>query len=258
MDAWDSEFYDQKSDVQFKLGLKTIDELNVQDGEKVLDIGCGTGRLTVEIAKKNPLGIVIGLDNNPDMIEKANANRKLSGLKNLQFIIGDILQYELETQFDAIFSNSALHWVQETHNLFQRIYNILAPCGRLVAQMATVGSLDHFIPIFLTSLEILNLSKYFKNWKYPIKLISPTLLQKILSLVGFNDINLWVINHKLIFKTSEALLDFLKTAPLVPILSQLPIEQRELYCNYIFNFFKSKNVSEHSATLKRLFLNAKK
>ncbi|NVM52553.1 MAG: class I SAM-dependent methyltransferase [Candidatus Helarchaeota archaeon] len=131
---FDADFYDSQANVQFRLGMKTIKELNIQDGETILDIGCGTGRLTIEIAKKNLSGIIIGLDNNPDMIAKAKENIKRSDITNIQLVTKGILDYEPKIQFHAIFSNSALHWIQKTRDLYQKIFTILAPGGRLVAK----------------------------------------------------------------------------------------------------------------------------
>ncbi|MHA1649572.1 MAG: class I SAM-dependent methyltransferase [Candidatus Helarchaeota archaeon] len=258
MDSWDSEFYDSKSDVQFKLGLKTIDLLNVRDGEKILDIGCGTGRLTLELAKRAPNGLIIGIDSNLNMITKANENLKRSGLNNVEFIQENLLQYNPTIQFDAIFSNSALHWIQQTRQLYQKIFALLSPGGRLAAQMATKGSLNQFVPYFLAPLQPLNLSHHFRNWTYPAKLISPKTLHRILTSIGFQNIEIWVEDQKLKFKTPEDLLDFLKTASLVPILSQIPPEKRESYLNYLLNEFKVKKEGNLCATMKRLFLKLKK
>ena len=258
MNAWDSEFYDSNSNIQYQLGFLTLNELNIQDGETILDIGCGTGRLTIEIAKRTPSGSVIGLDNNFDMIVKAIENLKSKGLKNIHFITGDILLYKPEIQFDAIFSNSALHWILKTRALYQQIYAILAPGGRFVAQVPTKGSLDHFISIFLAPIHPLNLSIYFKNWKYPVKLMTPNTLQKLLTTIGFSDIQIWMKNQKLEFNSPKNLLDFLQSATLVPFLSQIPPIKSQSYLNYLLNIFKTHEKLDLSITMKRLILKAKK
>ncbi|HUX99974.1 MAG TPA: methyltransferase domain-containing protein [Candidatus Deferrimicrobium sp.] len=258
MFEFDADFYNSKAHVQFQLGLETIKELNIQNGENILDIGCGTGRLTIEIAKKTLNGLVIALDVNPKMISKAKENLKKSGLTNIQFFSANILHFEPKNQFDAVFSNSALHWVQETRALYQKIYDILIPGGRCVAQIPTKGSLDQFIPTFLAPIQPLNLDTYFKEWKYPVKLIGTTALKKIFNSIGFLDIKVWIKTQNLTFKSPEDLLDFLQSAALVPFLSQIPPEKRELYLNYILNLLKTQETNTLCATMKRLFLNIKK
>ena len=255
---FDADFYDSQANVQFRLGMKTIKELNIQDGETILDIGCGTGRLTIEIAKKNLSGIIIGLDNNPDMIAKAKENIKRSDITNIQLVTKGILDYEPKIQFHAIFSNSALHWIQKTRDLYQKIFTILAPGGRLVAQIPTIGGYSHLVSYFIEPLQRLNLSIYFKNWTYPIKLIRPKTLQTILSSIGYEDIKVWVENQEIEFKTPEDLCNFLRTAALVPILTQIPPKKQESYLNHLLNEFKTTKKLNLHITMQRLFLKVKK
>ncbi len=255
---FDADFYDLKSDVQYKLGLKTIKEFDVQNGESILDIGCGTGRLTIELAKKNPSGIIIGLDPNPDMIDKAKENIARSGLTNIHLITNSILDYEPEIQFHGIFSNSALHWIKETRKLYQKIYALLQPSGRLVAQTPTIGGYSDLATLFMLPIQPLNLSNYYKNWNYPIKLVKPHSLQKLLTTIGYQDIRIWTENHEVDFKTPEDLFNFLKAAALVPILSQLPPEKKETYLNYLLSIFQTREELSLHLTMKRLFVKIKK
>jgi len=258
MFEFEADFYDSKSQVQYNLGLKLIEFLNVQNDENILDIGCGPGRLTLEIAKMTTEGLVIGVDYNQDMIIKALENLWKSGLTNTQFICENILQYEPEMQFNAIFSNSALHWVQETQELYQKIYTLLAPGGRLVAQMPAKGSLDKFISAFMAPIQPLGFAEYFRNWSYPIKFISPKALQRILSSIGYIDMQIWEKDQEIQFQTSQEVLDFLKTASIVPILSQLPSDKKESYLEYLLEIIEQRSDELLNVTMRRLFVIVKK
>lgn len=258
MFEFEADFYDSKSQVQYNLGLKLIEFLNVQNNENILDIGCGPGRLTLEIAKMTPDGVVIGVDYNQDMIIKALENLWKSGLTNTQFLYENILQYEPQMQFNAIFSNSALHWIQETQELYQKIYTLLAPGGRLVAQMPAKGSLDKFISAFMVPIQPLGFGEYFRNWSYPIKFIIPKALQRILSSIGYIDMQIWEEDQEIQFQTSQEVLDFLKTASIVPILSQLPPEKRDSYLSYLLDIINQRAEELLSVTMRRLFVIAKK
>lgn len=255
---FDPDFYDLKADIQFKLGLKTLEELNVKDGETILDVGCGTGRLTFEIAKANPSGQVIGIDVSPNMIKKANENLEKSGLNNVKFVTTGILQYQPDIQFNAVFSNSALHWVKKTRDLYQKIYSMLLPGGRLVAQIPTMGGYSHLATYFMMPIQRLNLSIYFRNWEYPIKLVNSNTLQRILTSIGYADIKVWVEKREIKHKTPEDLVDFLRTATLVPILSQIPPEKQKQYLDYLLTYLKSKENLNLHIKMERLFLNVKK
>ncbi len=256
MRAWNAELYDSKSNVQFELGMKIINELDIEDGEKILDIGCGTGRLTIELAKRTPSGLVIGLDNNQNMINKANNNLNKAVLNNVKFLKDEIFQYNPKIKFDVVFSNSALHWIAKTDELYQKIYDLLAPGGRLSAQVATKGAMSQTTMLINEPIQPLNLTRYFKNWRHPIKLISARAYERILSNAGFIDIRIEKMAQKIPFNNYEDLLDFLQTAPLVPVLSPLPEDKKAEYLDYFLKILKEKELLE--VEMKRLFIKAKK
>lgn len=260
MCEFEANFYDSKAVVQFQLGIRLIDQLQIQDGETILDIGCGTGRLTLELAKRTPKGSVIGLDSNSDMIKKAleNLEKKKALIANTAFIEKNILHYETPLRFNAIFSNSALHWVQETQELYQKIYALLAPGGRLAAQMPAKGSLNKFSDIFLKPIHMLNLTSHFKNWDYPIKFIPVKTLQRILSTIGYVDLKIWEEDQQIQFHSPQEVLDFLKTASLVPILSRLPPETKEGYLNCLSDIIKQQVAELLNVNMRRLYVNARR
>jgi len=258
MFEFEADFYDSKSQVQYNLGLKLIGYLKIKNGETILDIGCGPGRLTLEIAKLNLDGFVIGLDYNQDMIIKALENLWKSGLINAQFINENILQYDPPLQFNAIFSNSALHWIQETHELYQKIYDILAPGGRLVAQMPAKGSLDKFVSAFMAPIQPLDFADYFRKWSYPIKFMSIKTLRRILSSIGYVDMQIWEEDQEIQFQTPQEVLDFLKTASIIPILSQLPPEKKDSYLSSLLDIINQRAEELLNVTMRRLFVIVKK
>ncbi|MHA1380816.1 MAG: class I SAM-dependent methyltransferase [Candidatus Helarchaeota archaeon] len=258
MRAWKADLYDSKSYVQFELGMKVMDMLKIKDGENILDIGCGTGRLTVEIAKRTPSGLVIGLDNNQEMINKAKDNLKKVSFSNIRYINENILDYKPEFQFHAIFSNSALHWILKTQDVFQKIFDILLPEGRVSAQMAAKGGMNEHMGLFLYPIKTLNLSKFYRDWQYPIQLINPKKLRRILDSIGFTDIEVQKVDQKIPFDSPEELIVFLRTAALVPILSQLPPAKIDEYLKCLLEIFREKDESILIVHMNRIFLKAKK
>src|SRR5262249_12493396 len=101
---WDSTFYDQKHSFVTKYGEGVMELLATMAGERILDVGCGTGHLTHLIAQTG--AVVTGLDNSAEMIRAAEAS-----YPNIRFIIADAANFSFDEPFDAIFSNAALHWV---------------------------------------------------------------------------------------------------------------------------------------------------
>jgi len=132
--AWDAERYQGKHSYVWKFGASLLELLQPQSGERILDVGCGTGQLTAEIAKSG--AHVVGLDNSEDMLRQARENYPA-----LKFVLGDAAKFRFEEPFDAVFSNAALHWVKDAAPAAESIVLALKPGGRFVAELGGKGNI---------------------------------------------------------------------------------------------------------------------
>lgn len=130
--TWDPNRYEGNHSYVWQLGAGLIDILAPQPGERILDVGCGTGQLTEQIASKG--AVVVGLDQSTDMLEQARQNYPA-----LQFVAGDIASMRFDETFDAVFSNAALHWVKAADSAAASMASALKSGGRLVAEMGGKG-----------------------------------------------------------------------------------------------------------------------
>jgi trans-aconitate 2-methyltransferase len=137
-DTWDSALYDDRHSFVWKQSADLVDLLDPRPGERVLDIGCGTGHLTAQIADRGSL--VTGLDASPAMIAQARQN-----FPKLKFELGDVRVWRCSERFDAVFSNAALHWVREADEAIQTMARALKPKGRLVLEMGGQGNIAHLV-----------------------------------------------------------------------------------------------------------------
>jgi len=135
---WNAELYDDKHSFVFQYGESVLELLNAKPGEHVLDLGCGTGYLTSEIQKLG--AVATGIDASPEMIAKASAT-----YDNAQFYVADGAGFHLDEQFDAVFSNAALHWIKNADGAITSVYNALKPGGRFVAEMGGKGNVQHLV-----------------------------------------------------------------------------------------------------------------
>ena len=142
---WDADRYQEQHDFVFKFGSSLVDQLDPQVGERVLDLGCGTGELTHEIARRGAR--VVGIDADANMIETAAAATKTqdSGGGHVDFGVADARSFGFDQPFDAIFSNAALHWVPEAERAVRAMSNALKPGGRLVAEFGGKGNVDKIV-----------------------------------------------------------------------------------------------------------------
>ncbi|TAL41240.1 MAG: class I SAM-dependent methyltransferase, partial [Methylovulum sp.] len=126
---WDAEKYDSAKAPQIDAGKELIAMAQVCDSESILDVGCGTGKLTVELARLSFKGDVIGVDSSPEMLKKA---RKVSwGIENVHLVQIAAQSIDFVDKFDLAFSNSALQWVKEQREAIRRVYRALNRGGRI-------------------------------------------------------------------------------------------------------------------------------
>jgi len=132
-DRWNGGRYRENSDPQERFALKGVDRLDLNGSERILDVGCGDGRITAEIARRVPTGRVLGIDASPNMI--ATCIEEYRSCANLSFRVADAAAFQIEETFDIAVSFSALHWVPDLHAALGCIHDALKPGGRLVIGM---------------------------------------------------------------------------------------------------------------------------
>lgn len=136
MQHWNPEQYAENARFVYDLGIPVVELLSPQLGERILDLGCGDGALTVKLLK---LGCeVVGVDSSPEMVAAARA----LGL-DARIMSGQTLQFDNE--FDAVFSNAALHWMKEPETVIDGVWRALKPNGRFVGEFGGYGNVSAIV-----------------------------------------------------------------------------------------------------------------
>lgn len=145
---WETDEYDDKHDFVYEYGASVVELLDPQPGERILDLGCGTGHLTREIAEHG--ADVLGIDASAEMIGTASEEHP-----DLAFRQADARAFEPDGAFDAVFSNAALHWIpEEDHDaVLEMVRNALTPDGRFVAEMGGAGNIQQIATATIDELE---------------------------------------------------------------------------------------------------------
>jgi len=124
--SWDARTYDQISRlVQYRWGQQVLEWRKWRGDEIVMDAGCGSGLLTKRLAKRVPRGKVYAVDIDSNMIKQAKNN--LQFLNNVEIIQSSFTDIRIPGKLDVIFSNSALHWIQDHRKAFQKFWEMLKP-----------------------------------------------------------------------------------------------------------------------------------
>jgi SAM-dependent methyltransferase len=129
---WDAADYAKVGGFVSELGAAALELLDPQPGERILDVGCGEGTLTLKIIDRG--ATVLGVDNSPEMIAAARSkgvDAALLPAEDMQFF----------AEFDAAFSNATLHWVLQKEQAAGAIFRALKPGGRFAGEMGGEGNI---------------------------------------------------------------------------------------------------------------------
>ena len=157
---WDPKLYDSTASFVTSYGEAIVDILNPRPGERILDVGCGTGHLTSEI--RNRGAKVVGIDASPNMIQEAR-----KAYSDVEFVQADASAFTFKKPFDAIFSNAALHWVTDAESAVGCMSAALRPGGRFVIEMGGKGNIKLLIDALFKALRKSGCENPRHRWFFP-------------------------------------------------------------------------------------------
>jgi trans-aconitate methyltransferase len=161
-ESWDAKLYQSSHSFVWKLGRDLVALLNPQPGERILDIGCGTGQLTAQIAQSG--AVVVGVDSAASMVDQARHN-----FPGMSFAQMDATALTYNAEFDAVFSNATLHWVRDAGSAAQGIQRSLKPGGRVVVEFGGRGNTAALLAAIYKELAAFGIRnpESLSRWYYP-------------------------------------------------------------------------------------------
>ena len=220
---WDAATYDWVSAPQTRWGRAVVDRLPLAGDERVLDAGCGTGRVTAMLLERLPRGHVVALDGSPSMIEEAR--RRFAGDSRVELVTADLAQpLPLAAPVDAILSTATFHWITDHGALFRNLDAVLRPGGRLVAQCGGAGNVARVTAALRAVDPTL---RQTKNYATPEETTGH------LAAAGFVDVQVWLQPEPTRFDPGEPLETFLRTVILGDVLPQIPEARRAAFVHEV-------------------------
>jgi trans-aconitate 2-methyltransferase len=163
---WDAGDYRESSSAQLQWARELLGKLQLSGNERILDIGCGDGKITAEIAKRLSSGSVVGIDNSEEMIKFSQANFPHAQYPDLDFQLIDVRDLPFDREFDVIFSNATLHWVIDHGEVLHGIKRSLKPGGRFLLQTGGRGNASEMFTVLDSMISNEPWAKFFRNFSF--------------------------------------------------------------------------------------------
>ncbi len=214
---FDGERYARASKHQKEWGNRVISEFRFRGDERILDLGCGDGALTEQLASMLTEGIVIGIDASKGMIDEAQKRKK----RNLSFKLMDINHLNFSEKFDLVFSNATLHWIKDHKRLLTRICDILNEEGTIRFNFAGEGNCRNFNRIVVDSMKQKEFASYFARFEWPWYMPSRDEYAALLEQFPFRKIDVWEENADRYFSNPDEMTGWIDQPSIVPFLVSL-------------------------------------
>ena len=214
---FNGEKYNKVSTHQKEWGNKIISEFKFRGNERILDLGCGDGTLTDQLAELVPKGFVNGIDASWGMIEEAQKHAKA----NLQFTFLDINHIEFRNEYDLVFSNATLHWIKDHHSLLTNVFNSLKPSGLVRFNFAADGNCSYFFKVIRDVMTREEYKPYFNDFEWPWFMPTVDEYQKLVTQFPFQESKVWGENADRYFPDKDALIGWIDQPSIVPFLKHI-------------------------------------
>jgi len=223
---WDAGTYDRISAPQQVWAAEQLERLELTGSEVVLDAGCGSGKITCQLADRVPHGTVYGVDAAPSMVRHAQ-----EALGDRAVVMGqDLTELALPEPADVVFSNATFHWIPDHEALFAALHRNLKPGGRLVAQCGGRGNIDAFR---VAADEVAGeepFAPFFRGWRRPWNYATAEETEERLRRAGFHEISCWLEDRPVELAQPRS---FVETVCLVRHLDPLPSQLREPFVDRV-------------------------
>src|ERR1700755_1134328 len=223
---WDANTYDRVSAPQQRWAAEQLDRLDLAGDEVVVDAGCGSGKITLELIRRVPRGTVYAVDAAPSMVrhtQEAVGDRATA-------LCQDLAELSLPEPVDVVFSNATFHWIPDHDALFAALARNMKPGARLLAQCGGRGNIDEFRRVADEVAFAEPFAPYFADWVRPWNYATAEETAERLHRAGFRGITTWLEEKPTELEDARS---FVRPVCLVRHLDPLPPERHDEFVDAV-------------------------
>lgn len=223
---WDADTYHRVAEPQVEWARRVLDGIPLGGSERVIDAGCGTGRLTAEVLSRVPAGRVLAVDYSENMLRVARQHLLPRFGTRVSLLRSDLSALSVRSWADLVFSTATFHWIHDHDRLFRSLYAALKPGGRLVAQCGGRGNLSALHHRADRLMAAPQYARHFDSWRDPWQFADVPTSKARLSAAGFVDVEATLEPAPVRFDDAQAYGEFLRSVIVRVHLEHLPEDRR--------------------------------
>lgn len=208
MTEWNASDYHRQSTLQQMMADEALAQLTLQGDERILDIGCGDGKITAEIAGRTAGGSVLGVDPSRAMIAFASSHFGPPEHANLSFEVADVRRLTYRSEFDVVVSFNALHWVPEQDQALRSIAAALKPAGRALLRFVAEGPRRSLEDVIEDTRKDTRWASHFPGFRQPFAHFTTEQYRALAEANGLRVLRIHAEDRSYDFKTREAFAAF--------------------------------------------------
>jgi trans-aconitate methyltransferase len=202
--------------------LELIAKLVLQGNEIILDIGCGDGKITAEIANHVPNGLVLGIDSSQEMIGFAQTKFPTNNFPNLAFQYGDAAKLNFHNEFDVIASFACLHWISDHIAVLEGIKKSLKPSGKALLQFGGKGNAATIKDVIEQVIYSDKWRFFFQDFTFKTHFYGADEYKDLLDRVGLRARRIDLITKDAIHQGKEGLKGWIRTTGIPNYIGRVP------------------------------------
>jgi trans-aconitate 2-methyltransferase len=237
MTEWDAASYAQISGLQRAMAAEVLGLLDLDGSESVLDVGCGNGKVTAEIAARLPQGTVVGIDASCNMIDSASSQFGPPGYPNLNFLVADVRCLPFKPQFDLIVSFNPLHWIHRQEEALRSLRSVVTPEGKAQIRLVPLGERKSLETVLEETRCSSGWSRYFRDFQDPYLRLTPDQYAELARKSGFRVVRIHTAAKAWDFQSREAFFAF-GTVTFVAWTRFLPDSRKSAFINDVLDRYQ--------------------